>query len=462
MNLKEKMQHRNIFLKNITSFVNGRRPGSVTAKAILIFTLSLLLIPAAGATEKDETWEFYSFDSLYRSDGSYHSPEISPDSRWLSVEFQSGDEKKIEILDLQSLQKVSEIALPQEKKKSSWFSLSDDSSHSKKTRFDYQFRWKPLSNQEKKEIPALLWAAFVSGGSEENSDIYLVALRSFDAKPVRYFRLTDHIAVDFEPSWSPDGSSLAFVSGRTGSGDIYITTGIHEWMKKRNSEIKQGLAEKTHISRLTHNAGEDLYPAWSPDGKWIAYSSFSNEPDGSVKNFGLSLIRSSPGNKAIRLIKTENLNELRPSWSHDSNKIACFVPSQPVKMDAFSAGDLNITHDEKIQWSLMVVELPTKKDKQKSRAEFYKIDGDIWPHPFKGPTWFPNQNKIAGIFNDDAGFNALELRIADKKQTSGKQNIIWKQNELITYPEITPDGKKIVFVRQKGKYIGLSMMSRKP
>jgi dipeptidyl aminopeptidase/acylaminoacyl peptidase len=59
----------------------------------------------------------------------------------------------------------------------------------------------------------------------------------------------------YSPSWSPDGSRLAFVSNRSGDEEIYVAR-----------------ADGTGVTRLTRLPGADLSPAWSTDGKQIVWS----------------------------------------------------------------------------------------------------------------------------------------------------------------------------------------------
>ena len=60
----------------------------------------------------------------------------------------------------------------------------------------------------------------------------------------------------YAPAWSPDGSRLAFVSSRSGDEEIYVA-----------------LADGSGVKRLTRLRGPDLSPAWSSDGRWLAWSS---------------------------------------------------------------------------------------------------------------------------------------------------------------------------------------------
>lgn len=68
--------------------------------------------------------------------------------------------------------------------------------------------------------------------------------------------LTTYSGSQLQPSFSPDGSAVAFVWLKEGerTGHIYV--------KQIGSEAP---------SRLTSGTAEELSPAWSPDGRWIAF-----------------------------------------------------------------------------------------------------------------------------------------------------------------------------------------------
>ncbi|GAF96254.1 unnamed protein product, partial [marine sediment metagenome] len=54
-------------------------------------------------------------------------------------------------------------------------------------------------------------------------------------------------AYNVEPSWSADGSKIAFSSGHDGNLEIYVMD-----------------ADGSNPTRLTNNPAEDKHPAWSP------------------------------------------------------------------------------------------------------------------------------------------------------------------------------------------------------
>ncbi|MBZ5541649.1 MAG: S9 family peptidase [Acidobacteriia bacterium] len=72
---------------------------------------------------------------------------------------------------------------------------------------------------------------------------------------------------DSDPAWSPDGRSLAFTSNRS------VPDPDHNY----NTDIWVVAADNTdkgaHLTQVSTNPGEDRSPAWSPDGKSIAFVS---------------------------------------------------------------------------------------------------------------------------------------------------------------------------------------------
>lgn len=71
--------------------------------------------------------------------------------------------------------------------------------------------------------------------------------------------MTDSLYDDREPAWSPDGKSIAFSSDRKGAGD----PSYNIW----TIDLTTGA-----LKQLTSNPNEDRLPTWSPDGARIAYA----------------------------------------------------------------------------------------------------------------------------------------------------------------------------------------------
>ena len=69
-----------------------------------------------------------------------------------------------------------------------------------------------------------------------------------------------HEANESRPLYSPDGERLAFVSDRTGGGDIYVLS------------LKTGV-----LTQATVDDGLERLDAWSRDGRWLYFSSTSRD-----------------------------------------------------------------------------------------------------------------------------------------------------------------------------------------
>ena len=87
----------------------------------------------------------------------------------------------------------------------------------------------------------------------------------FDVTTKTVVQVTSGDFDDSEPAWSPDGKLLAFRSNRS-TPDPDRTYDTNIWVVAADNTDKGA-----HLTQVTTNPGADAAPSWSPDGKWITY-----------------------------------------------------------------------------------------------------------------------------------------------------------------------------------------------
>jgi len=133
-------------------------------------------------------------------------------------------------------------------------------------------------------------------GDGANDDIYVINL---DGSGLR--RLTDNgMAWDTFPSFSPDGSRILFRRLlRQRENEAMLT----------NSEIMVMNNDGSHVVNLTRDGYFDGWPAWSPDGRRIAFSSNRSDPY-------QIYVMNADGSAPTRVVESPD-TDVRPQWLPD-------------------------------------------------------------------------------------------------------------------------------------------------
>jgi Tol biopolymer transport system component len=109
-------------------------------------------------------------------------------------------------------------------------------------------------------------------------------------------QLTSDTTNEAQPAWSPNGDRIAFTTERTGNPEIWVmdSTGANP-------------------VQLTNNAATDLAPAWSPDGTQIAFMSDR------AGDFAIFVMNSDGSN--VRQLTNAGVPDELPAWSPDGKRI---------------------------------------------------------------------------------------------------------------------------------------------
>jgi len=214
------------------------------------------------------------------------------------------------------------------------------------------------------------------------------------ASPIR--QLTSSTATNVRPAWSADGKSIAFQSNRDGPYHIYV-------MNTDGSNLRQ----------LTSGDNDDRHPTWSPDGKTIAVDT------GSEIRREIALI--DVGSKNRTTITKLGMTAQFPSFSPDGKTIVFFLYNLGT-MDLWTVGR------DGSNAAAVTKDLATEANNQCTFA-------------CHAARWSPDGSRVA--FSD--GDNARVLLMAS--MTAGTPTPISPVGEKSHFPVFLGDGR-LVYVTE--------------
>ena len=137
----------------------------------------------------------------------------------------------------------------------------------------------------------------------------------FDIATKKVERLTDGKWDELSPSWSPDGSRIAFLSNHAEDFDREPSSQVFTAEAKPGSAIRQ-------VTPPTSRAGRSR-PDWSPDGRWIVFLESEEKRLGAYNMEHLGLVPSDGSAVPARVKAAEDLDRgvSAPRFSPDGKFI---------------------------------------------------------------------------------------------------------------------------------------------
>ena len=225
--------------------------------------------------------------------------------------------------------------------------------------------------------------AFTSG-RDGNTEIYACSVDGSDAA-----NLTNDPGPDYWAAWSPDGSRIAFYTYRDGKPEVYAMD-----------------ADGSNPTNLTNNEAVDAWPSWSPDGTRVA---FLTNRDGNFEIYAMD----ADGGNPVNLTQSES-SDVEPSWSPDGTRIAfrsvrdslgiglCVLDVETGAVSQLTEGGPGTLAVSPSMWSPDGTRI-VFSDVLEGNTDIYAMDVDdgeltrLTHHPGRdwSPTWSPDGERIA-------------------------------------------------------------------
>jgi dipeptidyl aminopeptidase/acylaminoacyl peptidase len=270
------------------------------------------------------------------------------------------------------------------------------------------------------------WIAFISDREDENEvdQVWILSSGGGEAE-----KLTDVKGGVEDFAWSPDSKRIALIVHDPDPREpekkekekktvppividrLFFKKDVDGYLTQRYSHLQLLDLANRKIEPLTSGAHDDLLPAWSPDGKEIAFvTKRGDDPDRTV-NWDVYVISAQPGAKERQLTTSPEADpnpdwESAPAWSPDGKTIAYVHGGDPKKIE-YAVHSLAI--------------IPAAGGEAKVLTE--KLDRNVLQ-----PRWSPDGKSILVLVEDDgtqplvrvpANGGALEPVTTGRRQVTG-------------------------------------------
>jgi len=211
-------------------------------------------------------------------------------------------------------------------------------------------------------------------------------------------------------AWGPDGQTLIYSMG----GSL--------WRQRIGT---------TEASELTSGPGYDYQPDWSPDGRWVVYSSYRNDA------IELRVLDVRTGSDATLL--ANGAVNVEPRWSPDGTRVAFVSTSFEGRWHIFV---LDAREGRPVG---VPVRITADHDSKLPRYYYSAFDH------FLSPTWSPDGRELILVSNTGRIWGTGGFWRMDARPNATPRQIWYEETTWKGRPDWAPDGKRVVYSSYLGR-----------
>jgi WD40 repeat protein len=240
---------------------------------------------------------------------------------------------------------------------------------------------------------------------------------------------TQNGADDSTPVWSPDGRRIAFVSQRDGNREIYTMPAPlpsdQGTLSPNQGTLPsdEGVIDGPGQVNITHSPADDWTPAWSPDGRQIAFAS--------IRQGNWEIFIANADGSGLTQVTDDGTGNMSPVWSPDGQTLA-----YTTKRDG--------------NWEIYTMPAPNVRGARGEQRRLTSSEGNDL-----SPVYSPQGDRIAFESNREGNVEIYTMN-ADG---SNQQNLTHTSSADDHGPVWSPDGQRLLFYSNRTGNWDLFVMS---
>lgn len=262
---------------------------------------------------------------------------------------------------------------------------------------------------------------------------------------------------DLAPSWSPDGTAVAFLRAEEHGNDLYVVPVNAQRETKLATDVGEAfdwapdggsiayssagtdlLGQTSHlfsvdvrtglVEQLTRGSRSDTEPVWSPDGRSLLFVGSSGGRLPGASSTDADIYRLVPGAGRAVQLTDDGSADYAPDWSPSGMRIA-FASTRDSPENATEPAP-----------EIYVMRADGRREK---RLTFRPVAHDV------APSWSPDGRRIVFVEYEGGAQEATGRVRIIQADGSGDRAVTTSRELMAWDPSWGPDGRTVVFVASR-------------